>query len=284
MKRFAVISVLLLCLSIGASAHCVSSFVICFSGFFDDQSESPAGRSEPMAKSQEELDAFLAAASQGDLSTSEQAAADFVSKFPDSELRASAYAQLMQRYQQSGRNEKAVEMGRKALSYDPGHTIALTVTATALADSTNDTSPDKEARLSEALKDADAALESLQSNRFTGPQMPPDESQKLKQTLVSSAYSAKGVVYKTKKQYAEAEKAFKSAVDAYRPDDDPAALLHLAIVQDLLGRPSDALVNAAAAIKAAEAQKKPELETAARKQHARLKILLANAKSKGKKR
>src|SRR5688572_27990293 len=127
MKRLSVTAIVVLTLSVLSSAHCVSSFVICFSGFLQDQSGSPGGRSAPMAKSQEELEAFVAATGQSDLTVAESALAEFTSKFPESELKASAYAQVMQRYQQNGNAEKTLALGRVALSFDPEHTVALVV-------------------------------------------------------------------------------------------------------------------------------------------------------------
>jgi tetratricopeptide (TPR) repeat protein len=283
-QRIAAVSFLFLALCTSLSAHCISSFVICFSGFFQDQSESSSGgRAAPMAKTQEELDTYVAATGQADTATAENAVAEFAAKYPESELRASAYAQLMQRYQQSGNAVKTVAMGRKAIELDPEHTVALVVTASVLADTTDTSTPDRDARLTEAIKAADEALKTLANNRFVAPDAPPDQLQKIKAGLAGAAHTAKGIALKTKKDYAAAESEFKAALAAGNAQE-PSTLLHLSIVQDYLNKHSEALANVNAAIAAADAQQKRELAAAARKQQARLKVLLANAKAKGKTR
>jgi tetratricopeptide (TPR) repeat protein len=284
MKRRVVVAFLFFALPVCAPAHCVSSFAICFFGFLQENDASSGGKTAPMAKTQEELDAFVAATGQSDINAAETAVADFAAKFPESELRASAYAQVMQRYQQGGNSEKTIAMGRKALALDPQHTVALVVTATTLADSTSETSADAKARLDEAIKDADDAIQTLQKNRFVGPDVSPEQLETIKRTLLGTAHAARGMAMKTKKDYAGAETAFKAAVSSYSPKQEPSALLHLAITQDYLNKHAEALGNVNAAVAAADAQKKPELAAAARKQQARLKTLLANARTKSKRR
>jgi hypothetical protein len=158
--------------------------------------------------------------------------------------------------------------------------VALVVTATTLADATTDATADSRARLAEAVKDADDAVNTIAKNRFVGPDVSADQLEKIKKTLVGTAQTAKGMALKTKKDYAGAELAFKAAVASYSPQQDPATLLHLAITQDYLNKYAEALASTNTAIAAADAQKKADLAAAARKQQARLKTLLANAKTK----
>jgi hypothetical protein len=210
MKRRVLVALLFFALPVCASAHCVSSFVICFFGFLQENDASSGGKTAPMAKTQEELDAFVAATGQSDMKAAETAVADFAAKFPESELRASAYAQLMQRYQQAGNGEKTITMGRKAIAFDPEHTVALVVTATTLADSTSESSGDGKARLDEAIKDADDAVQTIEKNRFVGPDVSPEQLNTLKRTLLGSAHTARGMAMKTKKDFAEGRSRFQS--------------------------------------------------------------------------
>src|ERR1700720_4818161 len=73
---------------------------------------APAGKRPPQAKTQPEFDAYKAAASLTDAAAQEKAAADFATKFPESELRPLLYKAVMHSYQQANNAEKMVEMAQ----------------------------------------------------------------------------------------------------------------------------------------------------------------------------
>jgi tetratricopeptide (TPR) repeat protein len=228
-----------------------------------------------MAKTQEELDAYTAALAPPDMSAADAAVDAFAKQYPDSELRATAYSQLMQKYQAANKIEAAIAAGRKAIAADPEHTVSLTVTAMALADNTMDSTPDRDARLAEADKDATAAIASIENNRWVVPEVPADQVEKIRNTLLATAYLAKGLALKSQKDYAGAETALKSAIAANQGAHDPAALLHLSLAQDYLKKYDEATANCNAAIAAADAQKNTTIAALARKQQARLKAIAA---------
>jgi tetratricopeptide (TPR) repeat protein len=260
----------------------VAMVVACASVFAQEQAAS--GRAAPMAKTQEELDAYVAATSQAEIAAAEAAVDAFAQQYPESELRAGAYAQLMQKYQQANKVEKTIAMGRKALSVDPEHTVSLAVTAMALADNTIDSTPDRDARLEEAVRNATAAVQTIETNRWVVPEVAPEQADKIRSTLLATAFMAKGLALKSKKDYDAAEAAFKAAIAANQGGTDPAALLHLAITQDYQKKYGEAIVNVNAAIAAADAQKNTQIATLARKQQVRLKALSAQQKTSAKKR
>src|SRR5437868_15395719 len=70
--------------------------------------DTSAAKAEPVAKSQEELDAHIANSNTQDLGGAETAAEDFVKKYPYSQLPDNAFIGLMQRYHQSNKGEKTV--------------------------------------------------------------------------------------------------------------------------------------------------------------------------------
>src|SRR4051812_6457616 len=75
----------------------------------------PAGKRAPQAKSQEEYKAFQEAVAKPDPAAQEQAANAFATQYPQSELRAPLYQQVMLQYQNANNADKTVEIGRKAL-------------------------------------------------------------------------------------------------------------------------------------------------------------------------
>src|SRR6266849_5755753 len=78
----------------------------------------PQGKRPPQAKTQPEFDAFNAAKNLTDPGAQEQAADDFPTKFPDSELRSLLYKSVMSSYQQANNADKMLEIAHKILIYD----------------------------------------------------------------------------------------------------------------------------------------------------------------------
>jgi tetratricopeptide (TPR) repeat protein len=266
------------------SALILSVAILLSVASFAQESAPAQGKAAPMAKTQEELDAYAAALAPPDMTAAEAAVDEFAKQYPDSELRAMAYSQLMQKYQQTSKVEAAIAAGRKAIAADPEHTVSLAVTAMVLADNTVDTTPGRDARLQEATKDADAAIATIQNNRWVVPEVAPEQVEKIRNTLLATAYMAKGLALKSQKDYAGSETAFKAAIAANKGMQDPAALLHLSLAQDYLKKYDEATVNVNAAIAVADAQKSTQIAALARKQQARLKAIAAQQPKTQRKR
>src|ERR1700735_984485 len=111
------------------------------------------------AKSQEELKAYQDAFAKPDAAQAQAAADDFAAKYPDSELRASLYMRVMNLFAQANNSEKVIATGRQAIAADPTNPVPLVQVASALAESTRDNDLDREQRLAEAVKDAQAAID-----------------------------------------------------------------------------------------------------------------------------
>src|SRR5438105_4631296 len=110
------------------------------------QAAAPAGKRQPMAKTQEEFNDYKQIADQQDGALAEKSAAEFVLKYPESELRAGVYQMLMSRYQQANNGDKTLEMARKSLQYDPDNAIPLVMLATVLAERVRNTDLGKGAK------------------------------------------------------------------------------------------------------------------------------------------
>jgi tetratricopeptide (TPR) repeat protein len=206
---------------------------------------APAGKRPPQAKTQPEFDAYQAAVkNQGDPAAMEKSADDFAAKFPDSELRVLLYRAAMHGYQNSNNAEKMADMAQKILKIDPDDPEALIGAAEVIAERTRDTDLDKDQRFSEAQKDSQRALQTIDTDAFIPAGTPQDKVDAYKGFLRSSAYSILGTIAFNEKNYTDAEAQFRKSIDAYPSQPDPVVVLRLAIALDNQGKYPDALKEA----------------------------------------
>jgi tetratricopeptide (TPR) repeat protein len=205
----------------------------------------PQGKRPPQAKTQPEFDAYkVAMASANDPAAMEKAADDFATKFPDSELRVLLYRSAMHSYQAANNADKMMEMGQKVLKIDPDDPEALIGAAEVLAERTRDTDLDKDQRLDEAMKMAQHALETVDTDIGVPAGTPQEKIDAYKGFLKSSAYSIIGTLQFNKEKYPEAESYFRKSIDALPTQPDPIAVLRLALSLDKQNRYPEALKEA----------------------------------------
>jgi tetratricopeptide (TPR) repeat protein len=209
---------------------------------------APQGKRPPQAKTQPEFDAYKAAAASADAASLEKAADDFAAKFPDSELRILLYKAAMQDYQKTGNSEKIVAMGRKALAIDPDDPESLVTVASELAEKTRDTDLDKDQRLDEAMKLAQKALQTIETDVAVPANTPQEKIDAYKGQIRSFAYSIIGTLEFKKDQFAQAETDLRKSIDAYPSQPDPVVILRLAISLDRQEKYADALKEANRAV------------------------------------
>ncbi len=201
---------------------------------------APPAKHSPAAKTQAELDAYKAVLATQDPAAMEKAADDFVSKYPDSELKAAAYEIAMGRYQQAGNDDKTIEMGRKSLVFNPDSPGVLVTVADTLIRGTHDTDLDKDQRLQEATNDAKHALETV--GDFPAPaSMPPEQVAAVKNDIRSTAYACLGAAAEKNKKYADAEANFRQAVEVNSANPDPTTMLRFALALDRNNKYPEAL-------------------------------------------
>ena len=99
----------------------------------------------------------------------------------------------MQRYQQANNADKMMDMAQKVLAIDPDDPEALVGVAQALAERTRDTDLDKDQRLAEAKKDAERALQTIDTDIPTSG-YPPEKLNAFKRFLRSEAYLVLGTL------------------------------------------------------------------------------------------
>ena len=202
------------------------------------------GKRPPQAKTQPEFEAYKTAVASTDPTALEKAADDFATKYPDSELRVMLYKAAMQSYQRTGNSEKIIAMGRKALAVDPDDPEALVTVASELAEKTRDTDLDKDQRLDEAMKMAQKALTTVDTDVPIPPNTPQTQVDAYKGQLRSFAYSIIGTLEFKKDQFAQAETDLRKSIEAYPAQPDPVVVLRLAIALDRQEKYADALKEA----------------------------------------
>lgn len=204
---------------------------------------SPAPKRAPQAKSKPEFDAYVALVGLKDPAATEKAADDFVTKFPDSELKSAVYQRAMVVYQQAGNDDKTIDLGRKSLTYNPDDPGVLVALADTLVQRTRETDLDKDERLAEATKFAQHSLDTI-GDFPAPPNMPAEQVVEVKNDLRSAAYAAIGAAAYTNKKYADAETNFRQALDLTKANPDPTTMLRLTLSLDKQNKYAEGLDEA----------------------------------------
>jgi tetratricopeptide (TPR) repeat protein len=233
---------------------------------------APAGQHQPQAKSKDEFDAYNVAAAQTDPAQLEVAADAFAQKFPNSELKELLYVRAMNLYQQQNNSAKIIAMGRKAIELNPTNPVPLVAVASAMVMDTRETDLDRDARYAEASKDAQAALDNVDTGLEVPPGVPPERVAAAKANLRSIAYDTLGVIAMNKKDYVTAEQSFQKAADLMKDQPDAVVYLRLSVAQDNEKKYPQALDSANKAVQFA--QEGSAEKNLAKQQQARLQKLM----------
>jgi tetratricopeptide (TPR) repeat protein len=209
---------------------------------------APQGKRPPAAKTTPEYEAYKAAAALTDPAAAENAANDFAVKFKDSELRIVLFKNVMRVYQRAGNSDKIIEMGRKALAIDGDDPEGLVTVAGELAEKTRDTDLDKDQRLDEAMKMAQKAVQTVDTDVAIPQGTPQDQVDTYKSQLRSFAFSIIGTLEFKKDNFADAETDLRKSIDAFPSGPDPVVVLRLAISLDRQNKYADALKEANRAV------------------------------------
>ncbi len=233
------------------------------------QAAAPAGKRPPAAKTQPEFEAYKAAVAQTDPATLEKSADDFAAKFPDSELRTMLYTGAMQRYQQANNADKMIDMGKKVLAIDPDDPAALVGIAQAMAERTHDTDLDKDQRYAEARKDAERALQTIDTDIPTSG-YPPEQLNAFKNFLRSEAYLVLGTLSFKASNWADAETNLRKSIDALPQQPDTLAIFRLAVALDMQNKYPEAMKTIDQAVELTKDQPDSGVGKAARAEKDRL--------------
>jgi tetratricopeptide (TPR) repeat protein len=236
---------------------------------------APAGKRPPQAKTQPELDAYNTAAAIKDGPGLEKAADDFATKFPDSELRILLYEATMRTYQSANTADKTEAMGRKVLGLDADNPEALVIVSEVIAERTRDTDLDKDQRFDEAMKMAQKATQTVETDVSFNVGTPQEKIDAYKALLRSNAYSVMGTIDFKKESFATAQDSLQKSIDAYPAQPDPVVVLRLALSLDKQSKYPDALKVANRAVEMT--QEGSQIGTLARRERDRLQQLTGGA-------
>jgi len=211
------------------------------------QASAPAGKRPPKVNSQEEFNAYKTAAALTDAAALEKASDDFAAKYPESELRPLLYRSAMQRYQSVNNSDKMLEMAKKVLALDPDDPEALVGLSQVLAERTRDTDLDRDQRLAESRKDAERALQTVDTD-IPSSGYPPEQLTAYKGYLRSEAYAVLGKLSSDAKNWPDAESNLRKSIEAFPQQVDSIAVLRLAVALDMQNRIPEALKYADQAV------------------------------------
>jgi len=235
-------------------------------------STNPKGKRPPSAKTKPEYDAYLAAANAADAAASEKLAREFEVQFPNSELLPFLYQQVMGKYQKADNSDKTLDMGRKALQYDPDNIGALVMNATVLAERTRQSDIDRDQRLNEVTTDAQRALANIRTgNYMLAPSATPEQVQQFKDQVTGMAYQALGKAEMERENYAAAEQDLRKAIETPAGKGDAIVWYRLALALDRQNKYADA--NTAITTAVALAPANSAVASMARNEQSRLKQL-----------
>lgn len=237
------------------------------------QAQPPSGGNRVLqAKSQDELKAYQDASAKTVPAEMEAAADAFATKYPNSEMKGALYVRAMGLYAQANNGEKVIECGKKAIAADPINPVPLVQVAAVLAETTRDTDLDREQRLNEAAKDAQTAIDNINTGLIVPPNAPPEKVAAYKASILTRAYDTLGMVNLNKKDYPAAEQALLKAADNSKADPEAVVYLRLSVAQDQLKQYSKALDSANKAVQ--YAPQGSAAQNLAKQQQARLKTLI----------
>ncbi len=235
---------------------------------------NPKAKRLPSAKTKPEYDLYLAAANTADGTAAEGLAREFEVQFPNSELLPILYQLVMTKYQRADNGDKALDMGRKVLQYDPDSCVALVMNAMVLAERTRPSDIDRDQRLNEATTDAQRALENIRTgNYLLAPNATPQQVQQFKDQVTGMAYSALGTAELVRNNNAAAEQDLRKATEGPAGNGDPIVWYRLALALDHQKKYSDA--NAAITTAVALAPANSAVANMAKNEQSRLKQLAA---------
>ena len=235
---------------------------------------NPKAKRPPGAKTKQEYEQYLAAAEAPDAATSEKLAREFEVQFPNSELLPGIYQVVMTKYQKADNGDKALDMGRKVLQYDPDNCVALVMNATVLAERTRATDLDREPRLKEATTDAERALENIRAGNYVlTPNATSEQVQQFKDQVSGMAYTALGTAELMRNNNVAAEQNLHKAAEGPVGKGDAIVWYRLALALDRQNKYADA--NAAITTAVALAPADSAVASMAKNEQSRLKQLAA---------
>jgi tetratricopeptide (TPR) repeat protein len=201
------------------------------------------------ARTHEEYVAYQAAmANKGNADAMAKSAADFATRFPDSDIRLLLYRATMKAYRAAREPEPTMDAALKVLQLDKDDPEALLAVAEVQEEHTSPMDLDREQRMDAATANAQHALTTIDSDLVVPVGTAPEQIETYKKYLRSSALAILGTVQYKREKYPDAESTLRQALEADPANPDGVVVLRLALTLDQQQKYEDALQQANHAI------------------------------------
>jgi tetratricopeptide (TPR) repeat protein len=199
-----------------------------------------ANPKQPQPKSQKELEAIQAIFSAQDVAGRMAAVNELITKFADTEFKATALFIAAETYRQTGDIDNMVLFSERTLEADPKFYGAMLQIANGLASRTREFDLDKEEKLGKAEKMAKEALALMETAAKPRPDITDEQWTAIKKDFEAQAYESMGLGMMVRKKYDDAMARFKQASET-SANPDPALLVRLGNSAALAGKLDDAI-------------------------------------------
>ncbi|MGA2136769.1 MAG: tetratricopeptide repeat protein [Bryobacteraceae bacterium] len=186
----------------------------------------PGLMAQPRPKTQEEFDAVKAMFGAATADARIAAAENLLTKFADTQFKATALYFEAMSYEQKGDYDHSVVFGERTLEADPNHYQAMLMLALEIAQHTKEFDLDKAEKLAQVDKYTKKALELLKDAPKPNAGLTDDQWAAGKKDFESQAHTAMGMSALADKKYDAAEREFKTAIEV-GSQPDPSNLVRL---------------------------------------------------------
>jgi tetratricopeptide (TPR) repeat protein len=187
-----------------------------------------ANPKQPKPKSKPELEAIQAIFSAQDYDSRIAAANNLITKFADTEFKATALYVAAESYSAKNDTDNAIVYAERCVEADPQFYGATLLIARTLAVRTREFDLDKEEKLGKAEKMAKQALEIIPNAPKPRPDLPDEQWAKIKNDFEAQCYEALGMVMSVRKKCDESAANFKKATELSM-QSDPAVLVRMGV-------------------------------------------------------
>ncbi len=199
-----------------------------------------ANPKQPQPRSQKELDAVQAIFQAPDPDSRIAAAKELVTKFADTDFKATAFYVGAFSYQQKGDLENAIVWAEQALEADPKFYAAQLMIANALALRTKEFDLDREEKLGRAEKLAKEAVDIINAAPKPRPDITDEQWEAARKDFIAQAHEALGLAALVRKKY-DVCAAELSTAASLASQQDASLMVRLANCQIQVGKVDDAL-------------------------------------------
>ena len=198
---------------------------------------------QPKLKSEKEQIAVMAIFNAAEPGARITATDALITKFADTEFKATALFVATASAEEIGDWEKTVIYGERALETDPKSYGTMLILARGFAGRTKEFDFDKEEKLTKADKLANTALELLKTAPKIRPDIADDQWETQRKSWISEAHEALGISAGDRKKYAVAVASYKSGLEATPGNANLLARMATAYVDDKKNDEAIATVN-----------------------------------------